>query len=202
MKKTTKKTTGWASAVLTSAGMLFAGMTVLPAGAASPAKGVDTSHHSHSEGRAIDWSSARSSGHSWPLLKTGHRGTNVRTIHHLLAPAGYRLEVDGAFGSNTASATEAFQKRHGLQADGIVGPNTWNALVTTVRSGSSGHAVVGRAVLDNLLPEHPRWRVKARFRKSASKYGFKRGDHPRTVQAYTLDTQVIKNGYLDDGANR
>ncbi len=61
---------------------------------------------------------------------------------------------------------------------------------------------IGRAVLDNLLPEHPRWRVKARFRKSASKYTFKRGDHPRTVQAYTLDAQVIKNGYLDDGANR
>lgn len=60
---------------------------------------------------------------------------------------------------------------------------------------------IGRAALDNLLPEHPRWRMKARFRKSASKYGFKRGDHPRTVQAYTLDTQVIKNGYLDDGAN-
>ncbi|RNL72747.1 hypothetical protein [Streptomyces sp. I6] len=47
---------------------------------------------------------------------------------------------------------------------------------------------IGRAVLDNLLPEHPRWRVRARFRKSASRYGFKRGDHPRTVQAYTLDT--------------
>lgn len=44
--------------------------------------------------------------------------------------------------------------------------------------------------------------MKARFRKSASKYAFKRGDHPRTVQAYTLDAQVIKNGYLDDGANR
>lgn len=49
-------------------------------------------------------------------------------------------------------------------------------------------------MLDNLLPEHPRWRVKARFRK--------RGDHWRTVQAYTLDTEVIKNGYLDEGANR
>jgi hypothetical protein len=27
---------------------------------------------------------------------------------------------------------------------------------------------IGRAVLDNLLPEHPRWRVKARFRKSGA----------------------------------
>ena len=54
---------------------------------------------------------------------------------------------------------------------------------------------IGRTVLANLLPEQPRMRAKARYRKSASKYGFKRGDHPRTVQAYSLDIQVIKDGW-------
>ncbi|MDQ0809512.1 hypothetical protein QFZ63_001226 [Streptomyces sp. B3I7] len=50
---------------------------------------------------------------------------------------------------------------------------------------------IGRAVLGGLLPEHRRQRLKARYRKSASKYGFQRDQYPRTVQAYTLD---FKNG--------
>ena len=73
MKKTTKKTVGWAGAALASGGMLFAGITVLPADAASPAsysvKGVDTSHHNHSGGRAIDWNRVRSSGQAFMFAK-------------------------------------------------------------------------------------------------------------------------------------
>ena len=56
---------------------------------------------------------------------------------------------------------------------------------------------IGRAVLDNLLPGRKRRRVKARYRKSASKYGFKRGDHPRTVQTYSLHIKVITDDTLD-----
>jgi hypothetical protein len=56
---------------------------------------------------------------------------------------------------------------------------------------------IGRAVLNNLLPGRKRRRVKARYRKSASKYGFKRGDHPRTVQTYSLHIKMITDGTLD-----
>jgi hypothetical protein len=56
---------------------------------------------------------------------------------------------------------------------------------------------IGRTVLDNLLPARPRQRLKARYRKTASKYGFKRGDHPRTAQTYTLNVQIIDDGALD-----
>ncbi|MFF3257434.1 GH25 family lysozyme [Actinacidiphila glaucinigra] len=72
MKKTTK-TASWAGALLASGGMLFAGLTVLPADAASPAsfsvKGVDTSHHNHSKDGAIDWNRVRSSGHVFMFAK-------------------------------------------------------------------------------------------------------------------------------------
>lgn len=33
--------------------------------------------------------------------------------------------IDGQFGPNTHTRTERWQTRHGLQADGEVGPNTW-----------------------------------------------------------------------------
>lgn len=38
--------------------------------------------------------------------------------------------VDGAFGKNTQKAVKAYQTRYHLQADGIVGPRTWNKLLT------------------------------------------------------------------------
>ncbi|MFF3160229.1 IS4 family transposase, partial [Streptomyces sp. NPDC057910] len=62
-----------------------------------------------------------------------------------------------------------------------------------VASGVALVGAIGRAVLDNLLPARPRQRLKARYLKTASKYGFKRGDHPRTVQKYTLDVQIIRD---------
>ncbi|MER7760688.1 peptidoglycan-binding domain-containing protein [Streptomyces sp. NPDC097619] len=38
--------------------------------------------------------------------------------------------ADGAFGARTDSAVRRFQSTHGLDADGIVGPRTWEKLVT------------------------------------------------------------------------
>lgn len=40
-------------------------------------------------------------------------------------------QVDGKFGKNTEDAVVAFQKKNGLVADGIVGDNTWSALLKT-----------------------------------------------------------------------
>ncbi|MEU0581586.1 peptidoglycan-binding protein [Streptomyces griseoincarnatus] len=78
---------------------------------------------------------------TWPQLKSGSRGTDVRTAQHLLSAAGHNVTADGAFGPRTAGAVKAFQKRHGLKADGIVGSNTWHKLVRTIRQGSRGQAV-------------------------------------------------------------
>ena len=71
--KLNNKKAGWAGAVLASGGILFAGMPVLPADAASPdtypVKGVDTSHFNHDGGRPIDWRKVRSSGQSFMYAK-------------------------------------------------------------------------------------------------------------------------------------
>ena len=53
---------------------------------------------------------------------------------------GHTLNVDGIFGPRTAAAVIAFQRGmaaeiRGFLVDGIVGPMTWQALVTEALSG-------------------------------------------------------------------
>jgi len=58
------------------------------------------------------------------MIRKGNRGEDVRRLQVLLGvdPA------DGIFGSQTEAAVIAFQKKHGLTPDGIVGSLTWAAL--------------------------------------------------------------------------
>jgi peptidoglycan hydrolase-like protein with peptidoglycan-binding domain len=55
-------------------------------------------------------------------------GDDVRFIQRALRRAGHRLAVDGRYGPETDVAIARFQRRHGLEPDGIVGPQTWRAL--------------------------------------------------------------------------
>ena len=65
----------------------------------------------------------------YPTLRRGARGENVVQLQRLLSMDGSNLEIDGIFGPGTQSAVRAFQKRHGLVVDGIVGPKTWAELL-------------------------------------------------------------------------
>ena len=75
-----------------------------------------------------------------PTLRRGSRGKAVReaqTILRQVTAAGDLLPVTGVFDELTVEATKQFQSSNGLKADGIVGKNTWTALlgksVTTAR---------------------------------------------------------------------
>lgn len=59
-----------------------------------------------------------------PTCRKGARGNITRLIQEKLGVA-----VDGIFGNGTRAAVIAFQKAHGLSADGIVGQNTWRTLL-------------------------------------------------------------------------
>lgn len=57
------------------------------------------------------------------LIRKGSRGELVRRIQHITGAA-----EDGLFGPQTELAVRAWQKKHGLDSDGIVGPLTWKAM--------------------------------------------------------------------------
>jgi hypothetical protein len=64
-----------------------------------------------------------------PTLKLGSTGPDVAELQRILnAHSGAQLVVDGKFGPVTALAVQALQRRAGLDADGIVGPKTWQVL--------------------------------------------------------------------------
>ena len=67
-----------------------------------------------------------------PLVRSGSRGEDVKTLQAQLNALGYDCgTVDGIFGAKTYNAVVKFQKDRGLAVDGIVGKNTWAALGVT-----------------------------------------------------------------------
>lgn len=65
-------------------------------------------------------------------LSKGAKGEQVKTIQRLLIAMGYDLGgygADGDFGGKTDAAVRAFQTKKKLECDGIVGKDTWTALL-------------------------------------------------------------------------
>ena len=84
---------------------------------------------------------------SWPTLRNGSTGNDVKAAQHLLRHRGHNIAADGDFGSGTESAVRSFQSANGLTADGVIGPNTFAKLIVTVRNGDNNEAVRGEQVL-------------------------------------------------------
>ena len=64
------------------------------------------------------------------VLRRGSTGGAVKIYQVALNGVGYPLVGDGIFGAATDSATRRFQSDRGLSVDGIVGPRTWDALLS------------------------------------------------------------------------
>ena len=80
---------------------------------------------------------------TWPVLiiqvSSGSSGDAVRAAQsQIYSRASSWVTVDGTFGPETDRAVRFFQEDVGLGADGIVGPQTWNALVSGYLASQSG----------------------------------------------------------------
>lgn len=76
---------------------------------------------------------------AYSTIRYGSSGDDVKKLQEKLNSAGYKLDVDGQFGSKTQSAVRDYQQKNGLSVDGIVGKNTWGSLTggATTKSTSS-----------------------------------------------------------------
>ena len=64
------------------------------------------------------------------LLKAGSSGEQVKALQRgLKMLCCYSGTPDGKYGGGTEVAVQKFQKQQGIEADGIVGDETWHCLV-------------------------------------------------------------------------
>lgn len=67
-----------------------------------------------------------------PVLRKGSEGDSVKALQILLIGYGFSCGsagADGDFGNATYSAVRTFQSKRKLAVDGVVGKNTWDALL-------------------------------------------------------------------------
>ena len=86
-------------------------------------------------------------------LRIGSSGPEVQLIQTYLNvistryPTIPRLTEDGKFGNGTAAAVREFQRIFGLTVDGVVGLNTWNAIIRERKAIAGASATKAQAVV-------------------------------------------------------
>jgi peptidoglycan hydrolase-like protein with peptidoglycan-binding domain len=64
-----------------------------------------------------------------PMLSLGSEGSTVRRVQLFLRRRGfYEGRIDGEYEFETRSAVRKFQRINNLADDGIIGPQTWEAM--------------------------------------------------------------------------
>jgi peptidoglycan hydrolase-like protein with peptidoglycan-binding domain len=77
--------------------------------------------------------------------RPGDRGPAVAVLTEALIARGLLADTpasrDGVYGTDDATLVEEFQRSNSLAVDGIVGPQTWGALLRVVKPGDTGQHV-------------------------------------------------------------
>lgn len=70
-----------------------------------------------------------------PVFGRGSRGSKIAELHERLPALGYPIDsvelAERIFGDSTEAAVRKFQQDHGLLVDGLIGPETWESLVSS-----------------------------------------------------------------------
>ncbi|MBO0767700.1 MAG: peptidoglycan-binding protein [Solirubrobacterales bacterium] len=75
---------------------------------------------------------------SQPTLQYGQRGSSVKTLQSDLTAVNYHTKVTGKFDSQTKTEVKKFQKAKHLDADGVVGSQTWASLNKAMKQAQAG----------------------------------------------------------------
>jgi peptidoglycan hydrolase-like protein with peptidoglycan-binding domain len=79
---------------------------------------------------------------AWPVLRPGQSSYDVTAAQYLLRHRRQSLGLTGTFDDATRAAVESFQRARELGTDGLVGAETWEALLPdVVQHGDTGDAV-------------------------------------------------------------
>lgn len=102
------------------------------------------------------------------ILRPGSKGSLVKDLQKRLSDAGFPVPKTGNFGPLTKRALQKFQRSKGLTADGVLGPQTANALVP----GAAG---------SNNAPSTSNWMQIARSQLGVKEYSGS-SNNPKIVE--------------------
>ena len=96
-------------------------------------------------------------------LTKNSSGNAVLKLQQALTSIGFDAgKIDGNFGPKTEAGVRAFQKAVGLPDDGIVSPQTWNALLRPSAAGIQDLLLYRdpenpyrRHLISDCIPPHP-----------------------------------------------
>lgn len=76
-----------------------------------------------------------------PLLSYGSEGTTVQDVQTFLNQRGlYEGPIDGVYGPATGDAVKQFQQSNNLETDGIIGMETWEAMLNVANQTSNSQS--------------------------------------------------------------
>ena len=90
---------------------------------------------------------------TWPTLRQGDAGEQVRAAQYLLSHWGRVLTVDGIFGAAMRSEVHDYQLDHGLPTTDRVDATTWASLADSTERGDTHDSVKAVQVLLNAQGE-------------------------------------------------
>ena len=128
------------------------------------------------------------------VLKKGASGATVKAAQRALAKRlKLDIEPDGKFGPTTEEHVRAFQKKHKLKVDGILGPKTMAALMPASATGGAGAGSGQTKSVKKLRSDLAKLRkLKGRHNKELARIQAgiaKAGDDAELVQMLILQLQ-------------
>jgi hypothetical protein len=115
--------------------MAVVGMIAAAASAHAGSGGIDAS--TGGTGGSVGSGSCPDARFGARALKLGDCGTDVKTLHWVLKAAAYSVPLDKEFDNPTDGSVRAFQRRHGLDADGVVGDTTRKKVARTMAKSTA-----------------------------------------------------------------
>ena len=88
---------------------------------------------------------------AYAQVSYGSTGSSVSALQEKLNQNGYDLAEDGVFGAETRKAVKDYQKKKGLQVDGIAGTETWGSLMKSPAANPG--STTGKQVLSGVSDE-------------------------------------------------
>lgn len=138
---------------------------------------------------------------AYKTIQYGSSGEDVKKLQEELNKHGYKLDVDGQFGSKTQSAVKDYQKKNNLSVDGIVGVNTWGSLTakstatTTSKAQSKTATTKTKATATTKRPTYTKSKAVTNAEKKLSNW--EKNSPAEYESRYSAEIEGILNDILN-----